>query len=177
MLLGFCFGGVLAYEVAQQLVRSGEEVSVLVMLDSILKGAVERNWQRSMRNRAKRLRNRIVDSLPDSVRLRVMHSEQNLTETDRLNLVRVRIYREALRRYRVRAYGAPVVLLQPEATLRENVIADPTYGWGRHVSQLDLIGVPGDHHGHLKRPNVRAVATALSPHIARARPKRNFTNL
>jgi hypothetical protein len=46
LLLGLCFGGILAFEVAQQLRRAGEEVSLLVMLDSTLSSLMRRRGRR-----------------------------------------------------------------------------------------------------------------------------------
>jgi amino acid adenylation domain-containing protein len=175
LLLGFCFGGFLAYEIARQLAEADEEVSMLVMLDSVLRRAVAPTLKRSMRNNAKRLRQRILDVTPERMRALVGRSERTLTQTERLDRIRVRIYRDAMRRYVVRPYGGPTVLVRPDASRTAGVIVDPTYGWGPHVAELELVDVPGAHISHLKSPNVRTLAAGLTPHIARARAERNFT--
>ena len=42
LLGGMCAGGVIAYEMASQLVRSGESVELVAMLDAVLPGTQEK---------------------------------------------------------------------------------------------------------------------------------------
>ena len=44
-LLGFCFGGIVAFEVARQLEASGERVATVTVLDSLLPRAHAVNWR------------------------------------------------------------------------------------------------------------------------------------
>jgi len=55
-LAGVSFGGVLAYETAQQLWAAGEEVGVLALLDVVLPEGFEFSWRRFAREHLRRLR-------------------------------------------------------------------------------------------------------------------------
>jgi amino acid adenylation domain-containing protein len=63
-LLGFSLGGVLAYEIAQQLASAGEVVEQLVILDSDVPGQSRLGW---LRSRWRRLRG--SETMPDYLRL------------------------------------------------------------------------------------------------------------
>jgi amino acid adenylation domain-containing protein len=63
-LLGFSLGGVLAYEIAQQLAIAGEAVEQLVILDSDVPGQSRLGW---LRSRWRRLRG--SEAMPDYLRL------------------------------------------------------------------------------------------------------------
>ncbi len=54
-LLGFCFGGIVAYEAARQLVASGQSVPTVVVLDALLPSGVKIDWTLRLRNYSRRL--------------------------------------------------------------------------------------------------------------------------
>ncbi|MDQ6819898.1 MAG: amino acid adenylation domain-containing protein [Actinomycetota bacterium] len=167
-LVGFCFGGVLAYEVAQQLMRAGEEVGSLVMLDSTLRSIMRRRPDRL----ATRLRRRAVtrsDVLPRSIQRKWL-GEEFVSETMRLDRVRRRVYGRAMRRYHVRPYPARAVLVRPEgsAAAYKGAGVDESWGWAEQIKQLELESVTGDHHSHLKQPHVHRLARIVRAHLERA---------
>ena len=169
LLLGFCFGGVLAYEAAQQLRRAGEEVSLLAMLDSTLGSVMGRHGDRSLVPRLRRTAVQHYELLPKPMQRRLLGDDWQ-SETRRLELARMRIYGAAMRRYRVSAYGGPTVLVRPEISAKaySEDLVDETWGWGRHIADLQVCNVPGAHLTHLQRPNVHALARSLRPHLDRS---------
>jgi len=168
-LLGFCFGGILAYEAAQQLRAAGEEVTLLVMLDSALGSLMGRRSRRTLVGRVRRAGVRHYELLPKPVRDRLLGVDLE-DETKRLEALRTGIYADAMRRYRVSPYAGSTVLVRPESSARAYAggSADETWGWGRQIPRLEVYNVPGAHLTHLRRPNVHVLARALRPHLRRA---------
>jgi len=169
LILGLCFGGIVAYEAAQQLRAAGEEVALLVLCDSVRPSALRMDARarleraaRRGRTRARRARNRV------QVRLGLREPQ---SELDRLAEARARVYAQANRRYSVSPYDGPAVLVRPGATLaaRRRSLRDQTFGWGAHVPALQIHDVPGDHQTHLKRPNLSILLEVLRPQIDAAR--------
>jgi amino acid adenylation domain-containing protein len=173
LLLGFCFGGVLAYEAAQQLRLAGEEVSLLAMLDTTLGSVMGRRGDRALVPRLRRSAVQHYELLPKPIQRRLVGVDWQ-SQTRQLEFARSRIYSRAMRRYRVAAYGGAVVLVRPETSARAYAAdqIDETWGWGRHISDLEVRNVPGAHLTHLKRPQVQALARSLRPLLDRAQLSR-----
>ncbi len=170
LLLGFCFGGILAYEAAKQLRFAGEEVSLLVMLDSTLGSVMkrQRRGRRPLKPRVKRILLRHYETLPAILQRRLLGDDWQ-SETRRLELVRLRMYGDAMRRYRISAYDGSAVLVRPEVSVNAYAgeVADESWGWGNHIAALEVCNVPGAHLSHLRRPNVHVLARTLHPHLDR----------
>jgi amino acid adenylation domain-containing protein len=169
LLLGFCFGGVLAYETAQQLMAAGEEVNLLVMLDSSLRSIMRRRPERLATRLRRRALNR-SDALPRSIQRKLL-GEEWVSESMRLERIRRRIYGRAMRRYQVKPYRGRVLLIRPEvsATAYEGNVVDESWGWAAQIEQLELGTVPGAHQSHLRQPHVHRLARTVRPHLDRAR--------
>ncbi len=169
MLLGFCFGGILAFEAAQQLRRAGAEVSLLIMLDSTLQSVLQTKRALRLRRRLRRTVVKYHRYLPRWVPDLLIGATWR-DERQRLELIRLRIYGEALRRYHVAGYDGSTVLARPAKTADALASrgADTKWGWSRHISDIAVCDVPGDHLNHLTRPNVHVLAQALRPHLERA---------
>ncbi len=169
-LMGFSFGGVLAYEVAQQLTRAGEDVDMLIMLDSLLPVAMARKGTAARLGRWLSIGIRGARTGREQLR-RVIgrRSIEASAEGERLNQLRLRIYLDATNRYEVSTYSRPVLLIRCESTIADagKHLVDPTYGWGEYISQLEICDLPGDHQSVLRRPHVDALANAVRSHRPR----------
>jgi thioesterase domain-containing protein/acyl carrier protein len=164
VLLGFCFGGILAYEVAQQLRGAGEEVSLLVMLDSTVdSGMPSYRWR--ITHRVQQTLKRGCDQLPVALQRRLLGAEW-VSQANQLERARMRIYLRAMDKYRVKPYGGRTVLVRPQkdTTLQP----ESSWAWNAHASDLEVCEVEGSHQTHLKRGNAHLVARALRPHVDRA---------
>ena len=178
LLAGISFGGILAYQMAQELLSAGEKVDVMVLLDTMLPGARRRNWGRWAveklvrmgRGGASGLLRRAGDLLgwAPGERGEATASEANLVDAEarRLADIREAIYGEAMNRYRASPYPGTVLLARAEdKSFYASDIADETYGWGSLVANLGTCDVPGDHIGILTEPHVSILAERLRRYL------------
>jgi len=182
LLGGFSGGGIAAFEMAQQLRRAGEEVGLLVLLDSLLpfnepltrldrvkiqrdslltKGpgyvkewAINRaRWQREMR------RHRDGPEMP---------TEQGALHS---TVIEAAFYR-ALAAYEIENYPGVVTLYRPPLAPHHvfgpdrQINANRWFiyednGWGRFCERVDVTEVPGSHDSMVLEPNVRVLAAHL----------------
>jgi len=192
LLGGFSGGGITAYEMARQLMADGEEVAMLVLLDTPLptKGVVGRKdrlkiqWQRLrqqgpayigrwLKNRVQwelgRLRDRFGDQ-QESDEPVAFHSEAIEAA-----------FRSALSVYEVQPLPVRAWLFRPVLDTmydlgggrfadvdRELVL--PDNGWTQYVKELTVIETPGDHDGMVLEPNVRSLANVMRQAIDSAIP-------
>ncbi len=180
LLSGFSGGGLVAYEMAQQLLAAGELVDMVVMLDTPYPETVELsvldrvsmklqdfqrdrelfigNWRRKRAAWLQRVR---------QSRLQVQHTSEQFHNNEIESA-----FRRALVRYRAQAYDGPVLLLRPkqEITYRlrngrhlhaERTILKPDNGWTPFIRALEIKEVPGDHDNMVLEPNVRVLASYM----------------
>lgn len=174
LLAGVSFGGILAYEMAQQLTRAGHRVEFLAMLDSMLPSALRRDWRKWLPEKARSIRDHGFDAICRTISRSLgsygKPSDPLETEARRLGDVRQNIYRDATSRYQPRPYGGSALLVRAqEKGFFNSDIADETYGWGNLVADLEMCDVPGDHIGMLREPHVASLAEHLRAHIVRHR--------
>jgi acyl transferase domain-containing protein/thioesterase domain-containing protein len=157
---GYSAGGIIAFEMAQQLRAAGEEVSLLALLDTF-PGSPESklsllvkflrlplpdqvDYLRSkLRDRIRRARHkRLPSGLPASLR-----------DVRRANFA-------AERAYTPQPYAGPVVLFR--ATERSLRGTDVEAGWRRLAAgHFTIVDVPGQHGTILEEPNVQFLAAEL----------------
>ncbi len=181
---GFSGGGITAFEMAHQLKAAGEEVAMLLLLDSIL--PVEPPLSALDRARVQwiRLRQRGLGYLVEWARNRARWQmeqlearfgddhEDDLAEDDFHNVAIERAFRAALPRYPMRRYDGPVHLfrpvldrayvLGPDRVLNsEKRWVYPDNGWSPWVESIEVSEMPGDHDSMVLEPNVRVMAAKL----------------
>jgi len=185
ILIGFCIGGIFAYEAARQLRESGEEVPLLVMIDAVNKSAfghVARwvaRWRaiRMMRatgadDRLKRVAANRVRSVLFRIpglggRLRQRYTDRNYVRA--FNDPRAQIGTRAYERFRPRPYDGPILLYVSEENRK--LLATRDLGWGRLArAGLDIVDLPGNHHELMARETVETFADDLRNHIVAAQP-------
>ena len=188
---GFSGGGITAYEMARQLLAQGEEVGLLVMLDTPLaqRPRLERrdklkiHWQRfrekglayfsewalnRLRWEAARFRSRFELDPETDVRVSDFHS-QSIENA----------FREALRHYRLPKYPGKIMLFRPKLDQRylvapgryvssELELVYPDNGWTPYVGEVVVHEVPGNHDSMVLEPNVRTLAAHLAACIEEA---------
>jgi thioesterase domain-containing protein len=159
---------------AQELLRAGEQVDVVVLLDTMLPGARRRNWGRWAVEKLVRvgrggvsgLLGRAGDLLGRRPRAggeaAIPDANPVDAEARRLADIREAIYGEAMNRYRASPYPGTVLLARAQdKSFYASDIADETYGWGSLVASLGTCDVPGDHIGILTEPHVAILAEQL----------------
>jgi amino acid adenylation domain-containing protein len=174
-LSGSCVGGVVAFELAQQLRAAGDEVPLLVLIDS--------NYPTRRRTMRNQLVNLWRDTLPPDVgrpgglrgvasrardRAGVLFSP---TEEQRIDMHRSAIGNRYLRRilgYRPQPYDGKLTLI----ACADRQIEDSGRVW-RYlaVGGLEIRYIPGDHYTHL-RDHAPTTAAALDDCLRRAREGR-----
>jgi thioesterase domain-containing protein len=180
LLGGFSGGGLTALEMAHQLRAEGEEVALLVLLDTPLplrpalstldkalikvqefrrKGfGYAREWRQARRDWAEAQRWAAAGPSLDNPGIE-------------------KAFRAALPHVRLRPYDGRTALFRPPldrqwrvsggrwvSAAREYV--SPDNGWGRWMPRLSVHEVPGDHDSMVLEPNVRILAAELSRLIA-----------
>ena len=179
-LIGNCIGGIVAYEMAQQLLAGGEKIALLALMDTscptvkyfkypseyareranrFFKGSVDHHFSQRFAFHCKRILDLgWRDKLPYLLAV----------AADVPRSVRVRRIQESyvktLRDYRPKPYHGPMSLIVNENAYR----CDPTLGWSSVVSgKIDVYEARGDHDAYI-REYVRAVAKQLNECLEKA---------
>jgi amino acid adenylation domain-containing protein len=185
LLAGFCSGGVVAFEMAQQLARAGEEVEVLFLLDSFLPMRDRLDWRDGLRIGLDNLRRRGPAHLIDWLRTRRRwEAEQRERRLAREREPSPGEYRselvfektnEALLRYQPRPWTRPITLFRPPLDavheLGPGRVVNAEREWVRHdngwspfaplLEIHELPAPPGDHDGFVLEPQVGTLVGEL----------------
>jgi len=186
VFVGASFGGVLAYEMAQQARAAGEPVELVGLLDSPATGrhsaplwARARFHARQLRAQGpgylgERLRARREGRAAGEVALQLDPVQARpdgrpavrsgaMVEAERLRGLRQQLFLEAMRRYDAPPYDGRVVLIRAsQPVVGDELLADAVEAWSRLTSGRLLVStVPGDHLGILRPPAVLELAAAL----------------
>lgn len=171
-LLGFSLGGLIAYEMAQQLQNGREEVALLAILDA-------RNPTRypsGSRRFAKRIKDNvhIFFKLPGAVKARFMREKLHNALTRRTLLSnspgqeaeeRARSFLRISRQYGPRPYPGKILFFRAEQDY-SNYILDAKNGWeSTGTGAIDVFKVPCDHVSMLNEPYVAHVADSLKAYL------------
>jgi amino acid adenylation domain-containing protein len=194
LLAGFCSGGLVAYEMACQLLAQGETTARVILLDSRVPNRTDAltwtdrariklqelrrrgarfplEWAgRRLRWELGRLRQRFAGG-GQPVDAGAFHSDAVFAATER-----------AQARYVPRPFAGRVLFVRPplqyayrlganRAVDKELVFVRPDGGWRPFVSELEVIevpGAPGDHDGFVLEPAVRTLAARLRRCLAAA---------
>lgn len=183
LLGGFSGGGLTAYEMTRQLRAAGEEVAMLVLLDTPLpwKGVVGRadrlkiQMQRLQKQGPAYIwewfRNRVAWEL-GKVRRRFSPSDE-IEEPATFHSEAVEAaFRAALTRYKVEPIDVPTWLFRPALDTtydlgggryadKDRELVLPDNGWTPYIPELHVVETPGDHDGMVLEPNVRSLAAAF----------------
>ena len=175
LLAGESFGGLVAYEMAQQLQAAGETVALLALFDTLAPGAtLRRSWQqRSMIHLTE-----LVKQGPAYARQKLDKLNSKLKPSQAVSTVsaddrRPQFRRQIGRNYIAEPYDGTVVLFRAiDRDPFESTTVNPYFGWGTLAQEgVESYDVPGDHIGILKDPNVRVLAQALKTCIDRSLDK------
>jgi amino acid adenylation domain-containing protein len=180
-LIGFSAEGVLAYEVARQLVAAGREVGLVAMIDTACPSQQDEplilRVARSARIHLREIRSIGLGQAPGVIAdvlsrgaLRLKFRAWKLAS--RLGIVREPLAPKrpadlvmamvlATRRYVPQLYWGRVLLFKQTAD-REGRFRFEDYGWGEVVrGGLEICEIPGDHLTLLVEPGVATVAAKL----------------
>ncbi len=181
---GLCVNAVIAYEIAQQLVRDGEEVAMLAMLDAHNQAYYKNPFKDG------RYSSRIKYHLSNLMKLDAGETSEYLLE--RMDEARRKIERVAWRltsdhtgeerlrntdsivhpafsRYEPQPYPGEIMLVQ-SSEWPIGPYFDFQLGWKDLVRGIEFHSVPGDHPSMFSEPVVNLLAEKLSVHLAQEIP-------
>ena len=156
LLSGFSFGGIVAFEMAQQLTAAGEEVALLALLDTY----DPKEFMRVMRDEAKwyeGLKKTVMRSLASWFLKRGKPLPPKLR-----HFYIIDTYDQAIRAYAPKNYSGAITVFKAERSAGANDM-----GWAQY-GHVDTVTVPGDHYSMIKEPDVRGLVNALGNSIDKA---------
>jgi amino acid adenylation domain-containing protein len=177
-IAGLCFGGVIAFEVARQLIQLGERVESVLIFDSVLPRAkhvrpVRRlaHWSRTLIQSPERARQLFeARSVEVRSRAKTLLSElmrrgasSQLAPTTELNVLSPEAER-MVRQYQARARPVDVPVVLFRAGIREEpswLSIDRDQGWSRFASKLTAYDVACGHIELMHEPHVREIAKVV----------------
>jgi amino acid adenylation domain-containing protein len=180
LLGGVSFGGILAYEMAQQLVSEGETVALLALFDAILPRALHKanplerarfhfqRFKEDPRSFGEHIRERMMRRFARVGGTSVLPGPDPGHITD-VNMLRDELFRNAATKYdqTVRPYEGKVVLFRARDGLGhsgERVEWD--LGWSGLIPESSAVHVvKGTHLGILNEPGVFEIARTLRAHL------------
>jgi amino acid adenylation domain-containing protein len=184
-LAGFCFGGVLAFEVASELARLGEEVPLLALLDAFYSPGCKpksvpwlRRWiyhaRRASAGRLTYLSSKVQSRLSLTRRrrsqLRTMRTQERGpgdAESERLRLPQAEFLRQILRSYRGRRYAGNTVLIRSIGNPFFGFDPGATNGWKDVIEgDLQVEDVGCGHMEFAEEPHITEVARLLGQYLA-----------
>ncbi|HEY8926740.1 MAG TPA: amino acid adenylation domain-containing protein [Polyangia bacterium] len=180
-LAGMSFGGILAFEVAQQLEADGERVVFVGLLDSILPEPGRRRYLAVARRLLSLPRPVVVDVLRRKVRDRLVAfstqrpTYQFVTHTEDERLRRLEERREDAYRvatqahlHKIRPWRGEAALVVAGERLAEDPLQSPDCGWSSILANLHARQVDADHLTMLQEPRVEEAAELFLSVLDRA---------
>jgi amino acid adenylation domain-containing protein len=176
LLGGQCTGGVIAFEIAQQLQRAGEVVDLVVLMEAAdsracpVRGANPLPWHRALRQRLRdapiTLNQLFRDRnarLPGFLRNhRSLSNTRRVLDFARRNHAASGVFHGKVVLLRARAGDG-----RPSDVPFIEQYRDPLFGWGAHVAgELCVHDVPGGHGSMLEEPHVSHTAAIIQREIA-----------
>jgi thioesterase domain-containing protein len=185
---GFSSGGIVAYEMAQQLLRAGQDVATILLLDAYVEQSafalfrslrLQRAAVRAMRtffwNVSFARRTGVWSFIQRksrnfSMNLRIAWYQFVNAGAGRFRATPTRAFLTveeafmvALKNYVPEAYEGFAVLLR---TKDSNSYHPGNAGlWGKLVSRLDVVDVPGEHDSMFQEPNVSVIADTIASYL------------
>jgi amino acid adenylation domain-containing protein/non-ribosomal peptide synthase protein (TIGR01720 family) len=186
LLCGWSYGGLIAYEMAQQLHQQNQEIELLALIDTrtpellrhrqpetdalALLGLLRE--QALLSGKQLSISRQELQTLDPDAQMRAVLAAIKGADLDfdtELEWVQrfvrgLRLRERALATYRPQRYAGRVVLFTAadEPLSSAEAGSDPTYGWAALVAQLLLRPVPGNHATMLLEPHVAALAAELN---------------
>ncbi|MDF5731830.1 MAG: amino acid adenylation domain-containing protein, partial [Rhizonema sp. PD38] len=184
---GFSLGSVIAYEMAQQLRRQGQEVGLIAILDGSVPGSTKRSpfrerifihiknfFQFGPEYLSKKLvrwrkwgKSYVIEKYTS-----FLGRTQPLTETDNYIFT---VNLQAWNTYTFQPYPGQITLFRTDDNSRDaqeafvGLQTDPLLGWGNLTTEgIDLHHLPGAHSTMLGEPNVMVLADKLKDCLEKA---------
>jgi amino acid adenylation domain-containing protein len=158
---GFSIGGALAYEVARRLRQAGEDIGLIVLLDTMLPGRGLKHLWAGVRRRLRLFR---LQGLRHLLHICRVYRGQFVARQEP-GMRRNGAYAKAIRDYQAVPSDMPVLFLQAG----DDASTAPAYGWRSLVPGLTVERVPGKHMDIMEPPNVHVLVSRMREPVAAAR--------
>jgi len=166
LLGGECLGGLVAFEMAQQLQAQGQKVGLLVLIDTVLlkgmshvtypiyktlelhhwKARLKHHWKTVPQLAPKKLLPYLFDKAKKAIGK--LFTQNDIPQVRQIQQERMDAHINTLRRYRPKIYPDTLVLLVTEGLSKQ--MQDPTLGWENLAAQgLEIYKLPGEHASYL----------------------------
>lgn len=192
LLGGYSYGGIVAYEMAQQLVAAGEEVAMLILFDTenpntpareySLGERIAVNWRQSqsgnVAGKLLQLGGRFSSGLIQRLRTeseiaaaRRLMKQGTKAEAEPLRHVQIRESNvQALERYEAKPLAAPVLLFRRDES-SDKFDLSQDYDWTPLVPQLAIEHVTGKHLEIFDEPHVSQMAALMRRRLTQLQPQ------
>ena len=168
-LLGHSLGGVLAFEMARRLIRSGDEVAFVGLIDTAVPGAggpLSRHAPRLEGNRIRTWRQAMIRM--GRARLRSLLAATGLRP--RLETPVVPGFRDALQRHRIAPCDLAVTLFRAKD---RDADSDPSAPWVPLAKRgVEVIDIPGHHFNMLGGAQAEELGALIALAVRRAWDRR-----
>jgi thioesterase domain-containing protein/acyl carrier protein len=180
LLAGYSFGGLVAYEMAKQLVAAGESVPYLALFDTLNPVAPIRSYSITERvavrwrsqngmpllGKVKTLAERFANGVETSRRIKaeVAAAGRALPADAHSELRAVQLreaHHEAMKIYQPSFYAGKMTLFRADA-VNDKFEVPSDYGWSHLVRELEILDVPGEHLTLFDKENAPALARAFA---------------
>jgi oxalate---CoA ligase len=182
VLGGYCYGGVVAFETARQLLEEGEEVALLALFDTPTPGypKIVRQWKRYARQGAALLGGLARGKVPVSARDIAAHLGALRRVATRRWFAKAKCILASpsvtdspaaaeewnsvvMREYTPRVFRAPIVqFLAEDVPISTTLLDDRRLGWRDFAKRgFQILRVPGDHISMLAEGNALTLAAEL----------------
>lgn len=196
LLGGFSGGGLIAFEIAKQLIDEGAAIAGIVMLDTpvprrlqiSLKDKISMFMQGASRGGLKFLREKIRTRIQwEKEKLDRRFGKSGVDSQDPMRFQSNRIgdaFLRALDRYEIPELPIDIALFRPKLNVRfelsggrrldveRNFISEDN-GWTPYVRNLHVFEVPGNHDSMVLEPNVRVLVSSMKQYIENADARRD----
>ncbi len=189
LLGGFSGGGLVAYEMAQQLRAAGEETALVILLDTPYPADVPLSIQDRVLMKLQDMEREGIAFFGNWAHRRIAWERRRIEARRRPGSPKTAeqfhneeleaAFRRALSRYHGQPYGGPVLLMRPKQEIRYRITGNralnenralllPDNGWSPYTTNLSVQEIPGDHDSMVLEPHVRVMANRLREALARA---------
>ncbi|HMC98319.1 MAG TPA: amino acid adenylation domain-containing protein, partial [Flavobacteriales bacterium] len=155
LLCGYSFGGIVAYEMAQQLTASGETIGMLALFDT---------YSPSMHVKAMNIDRKVYDTIKKTVfrslaKYFLKRGKPLPAKLRHFHIIDT--YDQAVQRYVPAPYTGMLTVIKAEHSWGPNEM-----GWTELAKGgLDVVVSPGDHYTMILEPDVRRMVDALAARI------------
>lgn len=162
-LAGESFGGVVAFEIAQQLIKRGEEVAFVALFDTNAPGSLNTTYSRRLLNHFNGIVHVGVPYIKKLVKSRVERLKKNMKRhRSTQGHARMDVYR----RYRPSKFPGQLILFRAMENEWIGHERKKDLGWNSYAKDGVVVHhVPGNHLGILRKPHVLVLAQKLQKHL------------